>query len=68
MTSGWKNELQLQRYSMVCHELVMVCSMVDTSMVRKIELKIRYALKVKHAGLLCKIDVEDRVWRICDGS
>ena len=36
----------------------MVCGMVDSSMVRKIEIKIRYALKVKQACLLCKIDVE----------
>lgn len=58
MTSGWKDGLQLQRYSIVCQELVMVCGMVDSSMVRKIEIKIRYALKVKQACLLCKIDVE----------
>lgn len=46
----------------------MICGMVDSSMARKNEIKIRYALKVRQAGLLCNIDVEDRVWRICDGT
>lgn len=67
MTSGWKDGLQLQRCSTVCQELG-VCGVVDSSMVRKVEIKIRYALKVKHARLPCKTDVDDRVRRICDGS
>ena len=61
-------EINYKGILIVQQELVMICGMVDSSMARKNEIKIRYALKVRQAGLLCKIDVEDRVWRICDGT